>query len=174
MQRAFALGVKVIKWLPEEDDIIRQFYPLGGKELCKMKMPNRDASSIRARAKKLHIHYLKYFEQYWTQEEDNIIRTYYPNEGKKCVKRLHGRTEKTLQGRASAIGVTYLATMPREICNIETGEVFASISAARNKYGHIGICFALKHPNSKAGGFHWKYLENEDGKKFKNDNKKEQ
>jgi hypothetical protein len=43
----------------------------------------------------------------WTDEEKDIIREFYPIEGKSCAKRLPGRTEEAVRKRACLIGVRY-------------------------------------------------------------------
>ena len=166
--RASKLGVHMPKiWTTEEDNIIIEYYPIGGKNLCKTKLLNKDLNQIKIRAQKLGI---KYDNLYWTQYEDDIIKEYYPSEGKTCINRLPGRTEKTVQGRASFLGVKYKDTLPKMVLCVENDEIFNSIADVQKKYGRIGIQAALKDPTKTAGGYHWKYLE---GGTTKNDKEKE-
>ena len=44
---------------------------------------------------------------YWTEEEDDIIRKYYPSEGTDVAKRLHGRTKGACNNRANILGIKY-------------------------------------------------------------------
>lgn len=87
-------------WLEWEDDIIRKYYPTEGAESC-MKRINqkrkelgiqfvgRSVSSILNRANKINIntHWSKY-NQYYSQEEIDIIKEFYPIEGIKVIDRL--------------------------------------------------------------------------------------
>lgn len=43
----------------------------------------------------------------WTEEENNIIRKYYPIEGSECIKRLSKHTVQSLLTQAYRLGVTY-------------------------------------------------------------------
>ena len=48
----------------------------------------------------------KILDNYWSYDEDEIIREYYPIEGKKCSKRLINRSEKACSSRAVILGIT--------------------------------------------------------------------
>lgn len=92
-------------WTPEEDEIIRMFYPLeGGK--CVKRLSRHPLSSVRARAHVLGIYKNGYgtFTP-WTEKEDEIIRKYYETEGLACLQRLPGRTRAALSHRAGAMGL---------------------------------------------------------------------
>ncbi len=43
----------------------------------------------------------------WREEEDNIIRSYYPKEGKRCFERLTNRSSGSVKTRARVIGVRF-------------------------------------------------------------------
>ena len=90
-------------WSPEEDEIIRKYYPDGGIKKCAEYLPQRSNKSIKSRSQELQI---KLNNFHWSQEEDEIIRKYYPNGGwKGCEKYLINKTEKTIQRRAYRLGV---------------------------------------------------------------------
>lgn len=46
-------------------------------------------------------------EGHWTEEENDIIRKYYPTEGSECIKRLSKHTIQSLLAQAYRLGVTY-------------------------------------------------------------------
>lgn len=100
--RIYKLGLehKNATWSEEEDEIIRKHYPEGGVDACvKFGLNERSTLAIYTRAKFLKVKKQDMFEA-WSDEELNIVREYYPAEGRKCVARLPGRTED---------GVVYIA-----------------------------------------------------------------
>lgn len=64
-------------------------------------MPNRSIDSIKCQAKRLSISPLKQREN----EEDRIIREYYPILGSDIYKRLGNKTKKQCRHRANTMGV---------------------------------------------------------------------
>lgn len=50
------------------------------------------------------------------------------------------------------------------VMNVETGEIFDSVQAAANKYGlkDTHITRVCKGKRNRTGGFHWKYVDQED------------
>lgn len=101
-----------------------------------------------------------YFNNSWTEEEDEIIKKYYPTEGVKgCVKHLPNRTKSAIKHRAANLGVIF--NNKKVIC-LETKEVFNNASEASKKFNisgpaHIGSC--CKGERGSAGGYHWAYVD---------------
>lgn len=51
----------------------------------------------------------RYNDDSWTEEEDNILREFYPTEGAKgCIKKLFKRTIASIYGRASFLQILYI------------------------------------------------------------------
>lgn len=70
-----------VRWTEEEDDILRQYYPIEGSKCKKHFTRYRDVVS---RASALGI---PGPENKWTEEEIAILKKYYPLEGTKCKKK---------------------------------------------------------------------------------------
>lgn len=43
----------------------------------------------------------------WTEEENDILKEYYPSEGCKVANRLNGRTKKSIKMRVNKLGIKY-------------------------------------------------------------------
>ena len=63
----------LIAWLPEQDEILRKYYPLEDEAAFK-KLPDKTVNACKKRAKKLGV-------VLWSSKEDEILRKYYPEEG---------------------------------------------------------------------------------------------
>lgn len=98
----------------------------------------------------------------WKEWEDEILRQYYSIEGPQgCLQRLPGRTLAAIKCRARALDLNYLR---RSICNVDTKEVFTSITEAAAAYNipHCNISQVCAGKRQTAGGYHWCYLEDTD------------
>lgn len=92
-----------VHWSPEEDEILRKYYPTGGLKECK-KYLNRTKEAIKRRAQTLGIKYDDPNKR--SPEEDDILRKYYPNGGiKKCAEYLIKRTKKAIGARAKKLKI---------------------------------------------------------------------
>lgn len=157
-QRASKLGVKYEPnpWTEEEDNIIKTYYGKEGRKVSK-RLPNRLLSSIIKRAK--HLEIKNNSKKLWTKEEDDIIKEYYPQEGKNVANRLDRWSDKEIQGRASFLKVKYLKTLPKRVLCVETGIIYESVSSATRLTGIKGVKNVVGKDNYTAGGYHWKYVE---------------
>lgn len=95
-------------WTLEEDQLLINFYKAhptgrGLKEFVKQNLSHRTFDAARARAKCLNLTMCTFY----TPEEDEIIKQYYPIEGIKCLSRLPGRTKGSLYDRVLTLGVNY-------------------------------------------------------------------
>ena len=66
---------------------------------------NKSISSVRVKASKLKISNSK---RPWTKDEDETVIKYYETENTMLYKRLNGRTKKSVEARASRLGLCYL------------------------------------------------------------------
>lgn len=95
-------------WSVEEIEILKKYYPTEGIEGVLLRLPNRTSSGVQY---KLYTLGLKNDGEpkvnKWTEEELNILRLYYPTEGKRGVhKRLPHRTESSIKTRAGLLGIS--------------------------------------------------------------------
>ena len=153
-------------WTVEMDNLLKQ-----GKEV-----PKKNKSSCLNRCRELNIYHPVYRPggHFWTKEEDNILRQYYPLEGPSVEKRFKNRSKGCCFARAKKLGLEYknqknaIKAMTdktsKKIMCIETGELFNSVGEAQRKYnykGDIGQCARdyAKGKNKTALGYHWKYID---------------
>lgn len=105
-QRASILGVKVINnWTEEEIRWMQDNSYFYTKEELIDKI-GKSWLQIKRILKKYGLKYCTEIVK-WTEEEDNIIKKYYPKEGGNVYLRLKNRTYNTVMGRASALGIKY-------------------------------------------------------------------
>lgn len=154
-------------WTNEMDSLLQE-----GKEV-----PKKTNTACLVRCRELNIYhpiYRPYTKHFWTEDEDNILKEYYPSEGCDVQKRLINRNGACCLARAKKLGVKYInqkdaikamanKTSKKIIC-IETGEIFNSVGEAQRKYnykGDIGQCARdyTKGKDKTALGYHWKYIE---------------
>lgn len=89
-------------WLPEEDAILKSFYPAEGS-LCAERLAGRTRFAVIARARTLGV---RRNRSIWGREEDDIILKNYKDGGPDlCEKLLSGKTKVQIMQRAAALGV---------------------------------------------------------------------
>ncbi len=88
-------------WTDEEEEILKTYYPLEGKEVS-ARLPRHSLASILSCARE---HNLIFRSDYWTEGEDDIIRKHYATESSDIVRMLPGRTWEAIKKRAHFIGV---------------------------------------------------------------------
>lgn len=98
-------------WTEDEIGILKKWYPIEGREVAK-RLPMHTAGSANVKA--THLGLTRKTEQKrptkrqrWTNPEDDILRSFYKEEGPRVAKRLEGRTESACAIRASVLGITY-------------------------------------------------------------------
>lgn len=98
-------------WSDEEDlflkSIVSNTENIKRDEVVKIfqgKYQYRTESSIKARMKTLRLSKIENVK-FWTEEEDEIIKTHYPEIGAECAKMLSGRTIGAIKARAKMLGV---------------------------------------------------------------------
>lgn len=105
-QRASILGVKVLNnWTEEEIKWMQDNSYLYTKEEL-IDKTGKGWLQIKRILKKYGLKYRTKIVR-WTEEEDSIIKKYYPKEGGNVYLRLKNRNYNTVMGRASALGIGY-------------------------------------------------------------------
>ena len=158
------ISTKAILFSKEEDEIIIKYYE-NDRQFVYDKLSYRGIDSIQSRAARLSI---KAKSRYWTKEEKEIIEMYYPIEGKKCAKRIKGRTEEEVRRCAKRLKIKFANFNRRTMCKkpaavkcIETNVVYESITIAQDKTGCKHIAMVCKGQRETAGGYHWEYVKEE-------------
>lgn len=110
--RARKLGLNIIDrhnvWTEEEENILREYYMVGGTELCKKKgLSHLSESSIMSRARKLGL--VKFNINFWTESESEIeiLKKYYLVGGWKLCqeKGLEHRDSRAIKSKANKLGL---------------------------------------------------------------------
>lgn len=169
--RSAAIRYKIYRkklWSLEEDSTMVKYYPTEGGD-CYKRLQNKTKQQTMKHARLLNLKANTSMSSAdrWTKEDDNIIREYYPIEGKKCYKRISGTTESTVTDRACFLGVKYINSKvrPRRVMCMETGEIFNTMTEAGKKYKTTKIGLVCSGNKKTAGKLpdgtklHWKYAE---------------
>lgn len=91
-------------WTPEEDEVLKKYYPIGGYNLCHENgLSHRSTSSIVGRAFILGI---KSFSKAWSDENLNILRKYFSVGGAELCKEkgLVGYSDEAIKAMANKLG----------------------------------------------------------------------
>lgn len=100
----------------------------------------------------------------WSKEEIEILKTYYPIEGRKCKERLKSKSLHSIYKKVQKLNIKGIGTR-RKIRCIELGTIYESaeeaardISNLESKSGStiIGCCRGRK---KTFYGYHWEYVE---------------
>ena len=114
--RAQILGVKKAdyhrarKWTAHEDSIIRENYPTMGTAVQSL-LTGRTKDACQQRANFLGVTQREYANRQmnpknkWSEEEDEILREYYPQMGSRVAERLPNRSETSCYTRAYKLGL---------------------------------------------------------------------
>ena len=93
---------KTRRWLPEEEQILKAYYPSEGTNVYK-RLKGRSKNQCGDHALIIG---LKYINPYiWSPEEDAILYKYYPKEGCNTLNRLPGKTKTGLLNRVFKLGI---------------------------------------------------------------------
>ena len=88
-----------------EIQILKEYYPLGGSELCQKNGLNRDKSSIKSKASSLGVSVDRQGTTF-TEEEINILRRYYPIGGARlCQEKGLLRDRVKIKSKAGMLGI---------------------------------------------------------------------
>lgn len=128
-------------------------------------IPNKTKAQIRKKC--IELGYIQpTFKKRDYTNIDPIIIEYYRTEGKKCASRLSGVSEEIIRKRAKQLGIKLEARgefNKKQIIN-DRGIIYKSIkdAAIECNIKPTTISCALKHPNRTAGGYHWRYIEEDE------------
>ena len=87
-------------WSDEEVNILKDFYPKEGNKVSR-RLPGKNRAHINRMVKELGLKWNESREyNQWTKEEEEILITYYPIEGKEVSKRLPRHTVASIQSFA--------------------------------------------------------------------------
>lgn len=154
-------------WTIQEDEYLK--YIVNNKKVInrnevvrvfKKQYPNRTSGSIKARMKTLRLSNIKNVN-FWTAEEDEIIKKYYPSMGTECVKMLPNRTKASIKTRAKFLKVSLVASAAnaKKVICLELNQVFTSANEAMNTLNTQGIDTVCRGESHTCKGYHWAYLE---------------
>ena len=89
-----------VPWTEDEDNILQEYYPKEGGLVCH-RLPGRTRNACKNRAQYIRLQRQEEHKfSRWTEEEDAILKEYYPTEGETVHLRLPGRTASACQRRA--------------------------------------------------------------------------
>lgn len=171
VHRAAVLGVGYVDWSIEEIDVLRDNYSSMGARVAEI-LPRKTIGSIynmahalnlKSNSRKKTIVCVETGEIY-NSLDDASLRTAICRKtiwnsianGCLCGNGVHFRYENDKEYHAK-LGRKNLG---RVVC-VETGVVYNSASSARKDTGILSIHNCLKGKNKTAGGYHWKYVEEE-------------
>ena len=193
VHRAKLLECKIITlWDEEEDAIIKKYYPVGGAKECLKYLPNRTTMAIKRRAKVLKVRATVTVGKMIICLETGVIYSSIKEAEKVvCVSNISAAISgkyKTAGGYHWAFVDDYNSwdiekqnehfgkkpiLKEKMVKCVETGEIYKTIKEASENTGisSNGIVSALKGRNKTAGGYQWKYVEEDDeeikpGKKY--------
>lgn len=148
-------------WTVEEDNILKQFYPIEGNDSFK-RLPTRNLSQCKNRVHTLN---LKLANRTWSEFENNILYTYYPKLGSDyCYKKINelGRSisRGTLLSHVRNMGLKFNG---RGIIRIEDNKYFILAEFCKSNSCTPGtILYYIKTGKADPNGYHWRYVEEKD------------
>ncbi len=123
-------------WTPQEDAIMRQYYPTEFGKVAK-RLPGRSKKTIYVRATNLGL--VKKMEtapERWSEEELQTLKAFYPTEGAAVSKRLNNRTPAAIRLQARTLGIKYRNNWTK-----------AEDDILREHYAEEGVHVAARLPN---------------------------
>lgn len=86
-----------VPWTEDEDNILQEYYPKEGGLVCH-RLPGRTRNACKNRAQYIRLQpYEEHKLSRWTEEEEAILKEYYPTEREAVHLRLPGRTASACQ-----------------------------------------------------------------------------
>ncbi|EEM8095962.1 hypothetical protein DER63_13830 [Salmonella enterica] len=93
-------------WTKEEEDIIRKEYACGsGSTKIMDLLPGRTWNAIVLRASKMKI--INTRTKIWSEEEQQLLKQYYPTMGTRVAEIIPGRTEVAVKAMAYSMAITF-------------------------------------------------------------------
>ena len=142
------------KWTEEENNILREYYPVKGYKEVIDRLEGRTRRAINLQAKKLGI---KAPDNTWTEEENTILRKYYPVEGIKVIDRLECRTKWAIITQARNLDLKKLSSWtedddgilkeyyPSEGCKVTNRLNGKTKKAIKTRVNRLGIKYQKKN-----------------------------
>lgn len=88
------------EWTVEEDNILKEYYPVEGSKVAD-RLNGRTKAATKRQARRLGL----FINRLWTEEEIKILEKWYPDEGLKVQARLEGRTKIAIQAMAVRLNI---------------------------------------------------------------------
>lgn len=106
--QVLGFGKKRVRWTAEEDALLRKYWAYGPTMLVSF-LPGRSVAAIKQRGVTLGLLDVKGGpnSRSWTDSEDEILRLFYPLEGKSVCLRIPNRSPAACVQRAKQLGVRY-------------------------------------------------------------------
>jgi hypothetical protein len=90
-------------WSDKEIEILKEYYESKTWRELVVLLPNRNRDTIQKKAGELGLR--SSYNLPWTKEEDDILRQYFPKEGRQTYLRLKNRSENATYNHANALGL---------------------------------------------------------------------
>lgn len=96
--------VKSERWTKEEEDIVKEYYSIGGAKLCQEKGISKDKATIIYKANSLG--FVRDNIHKWSEEELDLLNSYYPIGGSRlCKEKGLNRATSVINNKASRLGI---------------------------------------------------------------------
>lgn len=148
------------EWTTDEDNILIRDYPKMGAD-CFYKI-HRSRYACKNRARTLGLKVIKRpkprpRDDWWSSDEIDILKEYYPYEGADVIKRLNNRTLGAIHRCARLNGIKYIggSKSKKKVMCVETHHVYDSVQET----GIMNVTKCCKNPTKTAGGYHWKFVD---------------
>lgn len=93
-------------WSTEEINLLKFYYPQGGKHLCKQYLPNRSLIAILQASKKFQLDYKYKNKKTWFKKDEDFLEAHYSTKGAAwCSKQLN-RNVLAVRTQANRLGLT--------------------------------------------------------------------
>ena len=100
------------EWTEEENDVLREYYPIEGSRVVD-RLEGRTKAATMEQARRLGIK--RTFV--WSEKEIEILKNYYPMERMKVKERLDGRTKKAIRKMVLILGLDNVQNAPNDDFN---------------------------------------------------------
>ena len=143
---------------------MKKYYPPEGKNIQSRRSIQRSSHCIGDKARSLG---LKYEDNKWTEEEDNILIKNYASLGVDKCANLLNRDRNAIKSRAGILNLkvsTKTRYHQRPFKILETGETFKSTKDLKEKYPEISIGkvrMCLHGKRRTCAGYHWVFIDEE-------------
>lgn len=154
---------QALPWSIDEINIMQEYYT-NNFDKCIHLLPYRNKSAIYKKAESLGLKRNIQGNQfgYWSPEENEILKSFYPIEGLLVQYRLTNKSDNAILQQAHKLGLKSDRCKKPVRC-IETQIVYPSVRDASRQLGvdrkGISYCCQNKPGYKTAGGYHWEYVD---------------